>query len=773
MAVQSKVYVAASFDDGASPARRMHAPGSTASAADMDADGASPAAASAPNSPSARRYQSTVKYGASSSHIDCMLSQWSNQPARRSWAGSLRQPWWLFRRHVLRPVQRKYRTLSWTTRATVSAATSLVAVLYVLFAVPFRIGFLYYPFDSADAWTPELRTLLAIDLVVDAVGLVEFADFYRVWRDAFAQLSQSVAFELGKKLARDARAKSPKLLQPRARRTSLTRRQSSTSQWTLNTITPSATSSVAAASKNYREKRFQLALEVLAVLPLEVLPLATGQLNALHVVRLTKLCRVYRLRQCLGRLAKIHSESAWVQQLSYTGIAGLVQRVGLGVVLAHWFACGYMLVAHAQCGVGFERCRVVDRPTSWVVRDQLLGGSLARKYARALYWASRTMVLLGYDDVTPVSDAETVYAIGVQVVGALLSTSILAMFQFIFRYRNSRRAAFSAHVDNARAYMKAQNIPRAVRRQVMDYFSYAWATHHGLDSEAALRLMPRHLQSKVVYTLKASRVKQVCFLMKQSKNPATTSTMFRKKVADEKDAPEEMISAAMPVAPPRERVTYGLDDFDLLATLGTGTFGRVRLVRLRDAGSFHALKILKKSEILRLQQLHHIKCEVEILSKIDHPFIVSYLGHFQDERRLYLVLEYVQGGELFSYLRRQGRFADHNPFGIYQKILNGKVDFPKHIDSKAKDLIKKLLSQDRTKRLGCLRGGSEDVKKHKYFARVDWEAVLSRAETPPYLPHVGGPGDHQNFDEYPDSPMDDSAVLFGDDKAAFEVFDHF
>lgn len=45
-------------------------------------------------------------------------------------------------------------------------------------------------------------------------------------------------------------------------------------------------------------------------------------------------------------------------------------------------------------------------------------------------------------------------------------------------------------------------------------------------------------------------------------------------------------------------------------------------------------------------------------------------------------------------------FYDENPFGIYQKILDGKVDFPKHIDSKAKDLIKKLLSQDRTKRLG-------------------------------------------------------------------------
>ncbi|KAG6970020.1 hypothetical protein JG688_00005074 [Phytophthora aleatoria] len=169
----------------------------------------------------------------------------------------------------------------------------------------------------------------------------------------------------------------------------------------------------------------------------------------------------------------------------------------------------------ASCGVSLQACDD-SVETSWAIRDRLSGATVARKYARTLYWASRTMVLLGYDDVTPVSDAETMYALAVTLIGALFGSSLLATFLFIFRFRNARYAAFATHVDNAREYMRSQNITRAVRRQVIAYFSYSWSTHHSLDSEEALHLMPKHLQTKVISTLKASRVKQVCFLMRES-----------------------------------------------------------------------------------------------------------------------------------------------------------------------------------------------------------------------------------------------------------------
>ena len=66
-------------------------------------------------------------------------------------------------------------------------------------------------------------------------------------------------------------------------------------------------------------------------------------------------------------------------------------------------------------------------------------------------------------------------------------------------------------------------------------------------------------------------------------------------------------------------------------------------------------------------------------------------------------------------------FYDENPFNIYQKILAGKLDFPRHFDLNAKDLVKRLLTADRTKRLGCLKDGAEDIKRHKWFKGFDWD----------------------------------------------------
>lgn len=316
--------------------------------------------------------------------------------------------------------------------------------------------------------------------------------------------------------------------------------------------------------------------------------------------------------------------------------------------------------------------------------------------------------------------------------------------------------------------------------------------------------------------------------------------------------------------------TFG--DFDLRATVGTGTFGRVRVVKIKGSSDRTplALKILKKSEVMRLKQVEHVKAERQILSMIEHPFIVNLLATFQDEKRLFMLLEYVNGGELFSYLRKEGRlpndhakfyageiilafqylhsmnivyrdlkpenllidctghmkitdfgfakvvedrtwtlcgtpeylapeiiqskghgksvdwwalgvlmfeilagyppFYDENPFGIYQKVLAGRIDFPRHFDVKAKDLIKRLLTHDRTKRYGCLKSGAEDIKKHKWYKGMDWDVMYNRGLPPPFVPNVKAMDDTSMFDRYPESTEGSAPQISQKDQALFEDF---
>ena len=106
---------------------------------------------------------------------------------------------------------------------------------------------------------------------------------------------------------------------------------------------------------------------------------------------------------------------------------------------------------------------------------------------------------------------------------------------------------------------------------------------------------------------------------------------------------------------------------------------------------------------------------------------------------------------MYEMMVGQPPFVDDDPMGIYQQILNGKLNFPRFIEKNAKSLIKKLLVADLTKRFGCLKNGAADIKKHKFFSGLDYESLLKRELTAPVIPLVKDDTDTSNFDPYPDS----------------------
>merc|ERR1712241_1392852 len=89
--------------------------------------------------------------------------------------------------------------------------------------------------------------------------------------------------------------------------------------------------------------------------------------------------------------------------------------------------------------------------------------------------------------------------------------------------------------------------------------------------------------------------------------------------------------------------------------------------------------------------------------------------------------------------------------GIYQKILAGKVYFPKYFDKNAKALVKKLLTADLSKRYGNLKDGPNDILRLKWFSTLDFQK-LERYEHPaPYKPAMKDEMDVSNFEDIPDS----------------------
>ena len=310
----------------------------------------------------------------------------------------------------------------------------------------------------------------------------------------------------------------------------------------------------------------------------------------------------------------------------------------------------------------------------------------------------------------------------------------------------------------------------------------------------------------------------------------------------------------------KKKLKIKIKDYEQLKTVGLGSYGRVRLCKHKKTGDIFVMKILKKNEIIKQKQVDHVYSEFNILINLKHPFIVQLLGYnFDDPKYVYFILEYIQGGELFTLLRTkrtfpipQARFyiahiitifeylhsknivyrdlkpenilinkngylkltdfgfakqlenektytlcgtpeylapeiilnkghgkavdwwtlgillyemlvgidpfSDDDPMKTYQKILKGKINFPKTINKDAKSLIKHLLTQDTSKRFGCLKSGVKDILNHRFFEGFDWKNFVYLSMPAPYLPNVKSDDDTSNFEKYPESDGEIPAV---------------
>lgn len=106
------------------------------------------------------------------------------------------------------------------------------------------------------------------------------------------------------------------------------------------------------------------------------------------------------------------------------------------------------------------------------------------------------------------------------------------------------------------------------------------------------------------------------------------------------------------------RTRLSLEDFHTVQVIGKGAFGEVRLVQKKDTGKIYAMKTLLKSEMYKKDQLAHVKAERDVLAGTDSPWIVSLYYSFQDAQYLYLIMEFLPGGDLMTMLIRWQLFTE-------------------------------------------------------------------------------------------------------------------
>jgi len=283
----------------------------------------------------------------------------------------------------------------------------------------------------------------------------------------------------------------------------------------------------------------------------------------------------------------------------------------------------------------------------------------------------------------------------------------------------------------------------------------------------------------------------------------------------------------------------GIEDFELKAVIGKGSFGRVLMVIKKtgaDAGKVYAMKVLNKGTVLKRHEEAHTKTEKKILQTLKHPFLVNLYYSFQTADKLYFIMDYVNGGELFYHLQKDKTFKEDRArfycaqivcglaymhskgvlyrdlkpenllitaegnismtdFGIskqgliaanaktatfcgtpeylapevldgegyglavdwwsfgtlmyemltglppfysqdvqtmYKKIMAAKLVLTPAISEKAADLLGGLLKRNPAERLT----NPDDIKKHPWFASIDWDKLEKLEVKPPYIPPV-------------------------------------
>uniref|UniRef100_A0A671QXD5 protein kinase C n=1 Tax=Sinocyclocheilus anshuiensis TaxID=1608454 RepID=A0A671QXD5_9TELE len=270
----------------------------------------------------------------------------------------------------------------------------------------------------------------------------------------------------------------------------------------------------------------------------------------------------------------------------------------------------------------------------------------------------------------------------------------------------------------------------------------------------------------------------------------------------------------------------GLGDFDLIRVIGRGSYAKVLLARLKKNEQIYAMKVVKKELVHDDEDIDWVQTEKHVFEQAStNPFLVGLHSCFQTESRLFLVIEYVNGGDLMFHMQRQRKLPEeharfyaaevcialnflHEKGIIYRDlkldnvlldqdghikitdygmckvkpnanlILEKPIRIPRSLSVKAASVLKGFLNKDPKERLGCqVQTGFTDIKFHTFFRSIDWDQLEQKQVTPPFKPQITDNYGLDNFDtQFTNEPVqltpDDEDVIKRIDQSEFEGFEY-
>ncbi len=218
-------------------------------------------------------------------------------------------------------------------------------------------------------------------------------------------------------------------------------------------------------SVSRRYLRGWFSLDLIAALPLGVSAVYIPGSAVLRILQLNVVVKLLKSNKTIRRLAGSNVNPA---------ILRLLLLVLYILLAAHIISCGWILIG----GVSSE----LDQVSS---------------YIRAFYWTITTVTTIGYGDITPVGNNQTLFVVFIELLGAAMYGLVIGNIANLLANIDVSKTQYKEKMDKINAFMKYQNIPHDLQKKINDYYDYLWESRRGYDESSVLADLPDPLKVSV------------------------------------------------------------------------------------------------------------------------------------------------------------------------------------------------------------------------------------------------------------------------------------